>query len=154
MTTAQFWIELGKMVSPALTVGLAAYLAAKYYVKNKRVDFSLKLSEKVLEEVYSPILSMFEMKSNMMQSYVYEGITYEEISKIDELFQRNRHLVSSELVSILRDLKIEIQEESKRNAIDGMLNHFKVDKNERFLNALIDEGNLHLKRIGFYGNYK
>jgi len=60
MTTAEIWIEIGKMVSPVATVGLAAYLAARYYERNKRIDLSLKLSEKVLEEVYTPMLVMIE----------------------------------------------------------------------------------------------
>lgn len=150
MTTAQILIEVGKMIFPVLTVGLAAYLAARYYKKNKRVDFSLKLSEKVLEEVYSPILSMFEMKSNESQSYVYEGITYAEILEIEKIIQKHRHLVSPLLISILRDLKLEIQKESKVK-VDGMYINIKVDKDKRFLEALQNLGDFHLKRIGFFG---
>lgn len=136
------------MISPILTVGLAAFLAARYYEKNKRVDFSLKLSEKVLEEVYTPILVMLEEQPFRVGGY--EGLMYHEAIEIDRLFKSNYHLINPTIKNIFSGIKEELilyDEMSRVYHEEGY--HF-VDQDRKFLDALIRENEYHLKRIGFY----
>lgn len=88
MTTAEILIEIGKILSPIATVGLAAFLAAKYYFENKQVDYSLKLSEKVLEEVYTPIIVMIESQTTVVIGDGYQGLSFKELQMIDEIFKK------------------------------------------------------------------
>lgn len=150
MTTTGFWIEIGKMVSPILTVGLAAFLAARYYEKNKRVDFSLKLSEKVLEEVYTPILVMIEEKPIVFQGGVYKGLMYHEAVEIDRLFKSNYHLINPKIKNIFSEVKEELDLYNEMSRVYHEESHHFVDQDRKFLDALIQENEYHLKRIGFY----
>lgn len=152
--TTQTWIEIGKMVSPIFTVALAAFLAARYYEKNKRVDFSLKLSEKAVEEIYSPIL--VDIEKYIIQNGYYEGLSANDVKKIDLIFSRNRHLVDSNLYSILWKYQDEIRREfeikllftgeESSNSVDEKF----LDEDRKFLFELIRVRDEHLKKIGFY----
>lgn len=150
MTTSEIWIEIGKVLSPIATVGLAAFLAARYYEKNKRVDFSLKLSEKVLEEVYTPILVMLIEKPTVFYGGVYNGLMYNEAEEIDKLFKSNYHLINPEIRNIFGRIKEELDLYNEMSRVYHEERRIFVDQDREFLDALIQENEYHLKRIGFY----
>lgn len=155
--TTQIWIEIGKMISPILTVGLAAFLAARYYEKNKRVDFSLKLSEKVLEEVYTPVLVMIEKQQSVVVGDGYEGLALHEVEEIDRLFKKHRHLINPKLASMLWALNEEfvwVSRTTNEEDPNYVLQNHLVDLDRKFLEALEKENEYHLKRIGFYSKDK
>lgn len=154
MTTTQILIEIGKMVSPIITVGLAAFLAARYYEKNKRVDFSLKLSERAVEEVYNPIILKIE-KEALQDGFSYEGLSAYDLEYIDSIFSKNRHLVAGSLFSILwryqEDVYYELNPlyKGKDGVIYNEMDRF-LDDDREFLKELNKVRDFHLKRIGFY----
>ncbi|MCT4782127.1 MULTISPECIES: hypothetical protein [Exiguobacterium] len=153
MTNIEVILEISKVLSPIITVGLAAFLAARYYFKNKQVDYSMKLSEKAIEEVYNPIIVKIE-KDAINDGFSYEGLSANDLVDIDEIFSKNRHLVEESLLNILwkyqEDVHFELStlysnEESQITFKDKFL-----DSNHEFLNELKKVRNFHLKRIGFY----
>ncbi|MDX5980035.1 hypothetical protein SIL77_01980 [Exiguobacterium profundum] len=153
MTNIEIVLELSKILSPIITVGLAAFLTARYYLKNKQVDYSMKLSEKAIEEVYNPIIVKIE-KEAVNDGFSYEGLSADDLVAIDEIFSKNRHLVEESLLNILwkyqEDVHFEFStlygnEESQITSKDKFL-----DSNHEFLNEIKRVRNFHLKRIGFY----
>ncbi|WP_214774996.1 hypothetical protein [Exiguobacterium sp. s37] len=153
MTNIEIVLELSKILSPIITVGLAAFLTARYYLKNKQVDYSMKLSEKAIEEVYNPIIVKIE-KEAVNDGFSYEGLSADDLVAIDEIFSKNRHLVEESLLDILwkyqEDVHFEFStlygnEESQITFKDKFL-----DSNHEFLNEIKRVRNFHLKRIGFY----
>lgn len=153
MTNIEIILEISKVLSPIITVGLAAFLTARYYFKNKQVDYSMKLSEKAIEEVYNPIIVKIE-KDAINDGFSYEGLSANDLVTIDKIFSKNRHLVEDSLLNILwkyqEDVHFELStmygnEESQISSEDKFL-----DSNHEFLNELKKVRNFHLKRIGFY----
>lgn len=152
--TIDQWIEVGKIFSPVLTVGLTAYLAARYYEKNKRVDFSLKLSERAVEEVYNPIILKIE-KEALQDGFSYEGLSAYDLAYIDNIFSKNRHLVAESLYNILWRYQEEVYYElnplykGKDGVIYNETDKF-LDDDREFLKELNRVRDFHLKQIGFH----
>lgn len=148
--TINHWIELIKIASPFGVVALGAYLAAKYYFNNKQVDYSLKLSEKVLEEVYTPIIVMIESQTSVIIGDGYEGLSFEELKKIDEIFKKHRHLINRNLSNKVWSLNEDYLNflRDKRGSDEDII----VDRDGVFLSLLQEEYEFHINRIGF--NFK
>lgn len=155
MRDIEIILEVIKILSPILTVGIATFLTARYYFKNKQVDYSMKLSEKAIEEVYNPLIVKIE-KESINDGFSYEGLSANDLLIIDEIFSRNRHLVENSLLHILWKYQEEVHfefsslygSEKPRLTLDEKF----LDSNYEFLNELKRVRNFHLKRIGFYFN--
>lgn len=155
MTDIEIVLEISKILSPIVTVGLAAFLTARYYFKNKQVDYSMKLSEKAIEEIYNPLIVKIE-KDAINDGFSYEGLSAQDLMIIDKIFSKNRHLVEESLLNILWKYQEEVHfefstlygNEHPRLSYDEKF----LDSNHEFLNELKRVRNFHLKQIGFYIN--
>lgn len=146
-------IELGKILSPVLAIILGTHLAARYYLKNKQVDYSLKLSEKVLEEVYTPLIVMIESQTEVVIGDGYQGLSFDDLQKVDEIFKKNRHLINRQLsnkVWSLNEDHLNLMRDKRLFDDDS-----RVDKDGIFLKMLQKEYEFHIDRIGFnFDNHK
>lgn len=151
MSKLQLTLEIVKAVGPIITVVIAAVLAARYYHRNKIVDYSLKLSEDALVKVYNPILVKVESDTRN-PDFAYEGLSSEDLDEIEKIFMENRHLVDNKLLSLLWEYQMishEFLTVDKRGDERGKYERF-LDHDKKFISRIKEIRNWHLKRIGFY----
>lgn len=151
MTIWQIVLELAKIASPIATVVIGARLAAHYYDKNKKVDYTFKLTEKALEQVYNPIVTKIE-KDSQNPDFSYEGLSADDLEQIGKVFSENRHLVHDELIHKLWEYEEEIHHYLTGPGKDEKYAEYNkvLDNDGAFYRKLLEIRKNHLKTIGFY----
>lgn len=144
-----FLIELIKALTPLLTVILTASLATLFYFKNKQVDYSLKLSEKALIEVYDRILSELEARGEDAV-----GLSYDDLTNIEEKFLEHNYLVHPDLFERIKAVKQEYKDLSYQRRRNPNLpivsnDRYILDQDEKLVKRIKQVRELHLKKIGY-----
>lgn len=151
MSIAQFIIDMIKVLLP---VTLTAFLAAIFYFRNKQVDYSLKLSEKALDQIYDPIILLIEKKISE-NNFVYEGITFRDLEEIESIISKNRHLVDDKMMAVVTKYQKEFHSVSANhyNGRDpgGFLAEQELfDPNQEVYKTAKEIQIEHLKKMGYY----
>lgn len=136
---------------------LIAFLSGFFFKKNKQTEYSMKLAEIAIEKVYNRVLVFIE--DNIYHSDGYEGLTFDEVQKIKNMFLEHRHLVDDVLWDMIwrfEENEINRQEYLYFNniRIDAKDKEYMYDQDREFLERLTFVRNKHLKNLGFSTHVK
>lgn len=135
-------------VLTALTGLLVAFFSGFFFRRNKQTEYAMKLAEEAIEKIYNPILIGIEQNPKHYDGY--EGLSFEEIEEIKNLFYLHRHLVDEGLLSMIWRFEDEARYRPQYAPEDIDYYDFDTfDEDREFFNHLKFVRAKHLKVLGF-----